>query len=327
MNIKSFLLLILGIFVCMAAVNVPLNFAFEELKGRGYIREISADGFKSWNLFLNPEHAEKKSPPSQDLPGEWLPLDEIKAKKNVVVFLGSSVVAGDGVQPEERFTSELNKNSDTYFMNAGYSGSEVYSYLEKIRPILAGLENLRCVIWLPNRNDLISQEQYQAILSAKSEATALSAGDGMPILDRLFFGFFKRLAQRFTYEGNLLKERSLASEHQLYYTKGLLSPLPPETLIDVAKAIFPFERELRKRNVSFSAMFLPSRHFNHFYTWDSAKAFHSLENALLELGIPYHQLFSEIKGTDNYYDYVHFNPRGHRQVAELLRERLPKLCP
>ncbi len=332
MNLKGFYKIVAGILLCLMVVNIPLNLTFEALKERHYITQKSMDGFSTWDLHLTPQSQNAIAPPDELFPYETESPETISTYQKVIVLIGSSVVAGDGVKRGDRFSNELSRISSassvpTYFFNAGRSGSEIYTYFTNLKELIKKYPKIQCLIWFPNRNDLISQAELQTRLSEKQEAKNLSSASTMPLQDMLFLGFFKRLGQRFTFEGNILKENSIQSEHNLYYTTGLMEGLDSETKSDLAAALQSYKEILDAHGTHFSAVFLPSRHFNRFHQWSEAKSLLDVQALLNDQGITNISFFEQVKEHDDYVDYIHFSPVGHSMIAKLLQERMSELCP
>jgi hypothetical protein len=331
MKLSTFLSYCFFILALLAGINIPLNYLFDELVKSGRITEISSDGFNSWDFNWSNQAKTKILAPDSRFEAELKNLSEIKKSRRTIVFLGSSVVAGDGVEPGRKFIDilnrELSEKKGTYFFNAGKSGADFYTYSQPIQGLIGELGQISCVLWFPNRNDLVSIQEHMQGLEEREKALSLSSANKMPWWDIVFFGFFKRLGQRFTFEGNLLKEKSLESPHQLYYTKGLLNPMTEDVLHDLNATLISFKTLLQTHQIHFSVVFLPPRHFNHFYNWEDAASLLQINSVLSDAHISGISFFDEIKGSDHYLDYVHFNSAGHQKIADLLNSNLDRLYP
>lgn len=328
MSIKKFLFDILTLLIILLVVNFPLNEGYEYLKKNGHIQQKSGDGFTTWEIVFEkkPEVVKERAALTY-FPAERGSLEEIRQYKNTVVFLGSSVVAGNGIENHKTFTAQMKKKyAETYFWNGGIDGAELYSEVENIEKLTNDLKNIVCIVWFPNRNDFISNKDFQSKKEQVKEAKALSKIEEQTWYDKYFLGFFKRLAQKITFEGNIRKEKALDGAHNLYYTKGLTSALTSEVSIDLNNAIQSLSRTSRLKNIKLIAVFLPSRHFNYYHTWDQAVAFHQVSDMLNKENIKSYELFTSLKGKDEYVDYIHFNSAAHAFIATKLQPIVDEGC-
>ncbi|WP_142410204.1 SGNH/GDSL hydrolase family protein [Bacteriovorax stolpii] len=295
--------------ILILVVNFSLKFILNWNKGE----EVRKDPELGWDF------ANFKKKHFNDLGFRTLSTsEEIKnSNKELIVFLGNSVVAGGTLEYNQVFPYLINDYlpSDKYLvLNAGSEGYEIYrEHLKYVRDY--SKVSPKYVVWFPNTNDYQNKEDIFRNFVETAEAQGRS--EAFP---KNLIGGFNLLAARIQHEKELITERFLWSPKNQYYTSPLLNSLSLSSSEALKKELKDFNSFLNANGTQLIAVFLPPHYFCKFYKWEDAKSFQDLEKILNEMNIKSISMFDKLSCKDRaiYEDFVHFNNIGHVEIAQKL---------
>lgn len=255
--------------------------------------------------------------------------DDLIKEKEIVAFLGNSVVMAQHVLPHETFVKKIQRlNPQSFCLNAGFDGFELYREVIKLKRDVLRLQNIKQVVWFPNRNDLKTNEDVQQVIAETARLQNLDEEDFLSQAwnDYKKQNFFIRPSAAFQgFIGNVSKsEDSFTTDKDIGYSEGIRKETSPAVLNSLKVSLMDLQEVLKARKIQMKVVFLPSRHYSELYDWKSAKAFHQIEFILKELGIDSIQLLDKFHEAKNphklFIDAVHLNSKGHNFVALKLNE-------
>lgn len=250
-----------------------------------------------------------------------------KSKKDNVLFLGNSVVAGNRYDYKITFSHLLNETSlgqKNLFLNGGQDGYEIYREFKKFNRDFYNL-NVKYVVWVPSTNDYQDWSSIKRNFVETQEVHGLGK-EKLNIKSELTKGFNK-LASKIQAYKEINTEVKIWSTKNDFYTNPLKNKLDIEIKKTLVTEILEFKRTLDKSGVGFIVLLLPPRNFCLFNSWSDASSFQELEDFFKNEKIKSINLFDKIPCRDKnlYLDYVHFNEMGHVEVAKSIELELARI--